>query len=55
MLDDEAVQAGVRRAMTAALAGAHARQTSSAAETTKLDYIIRRLDAVDRRLTAAGL
>jgi ATP-dependent Clp protease ATP-binding subunit ClpC len=45
--------ADARRAVTTAIAGfAHSRETSGAAEATKLDEIVRRLDAVERRLAA---
>jgi ATP-dependent Clp protease ATP-binding subunit ClpA len=45
--------ANARRAVTSALAGfVHARQTSDATTSTKLDEILRRLDAVERRLAS---
>jgi ATP-dependent Clp protease ATP-binding subunit ClpC len=48
--------ANARRAVTAALAGfVHARQTSDAPTASKIDAIIRRLDALESRLVAAGV
>jgi ATP-dependent Clp protease ATP-binding subunit ClpA len=47
--------ASARRAVTTAISGfAHARETSATADTSKLDEIARRLDAVERRLGSAG-
>ena len=47
--------ASVRRAVTTAIAGfAQARETSTQADPSNLDEILRRLDAVERRLASLG-
>lgn len=47
--------ASVRRAVTTAIAGfAQARETSAPADAGNLDEIVRRLDAVERRLASLG-
>jgi ATP-dependent Clp protease ATP-binding subunit ClpC len=44
-----------RRAVTTAIAGfAQARETSAQADLSNLDEIVRRLDAVERRLASLG-
>lgn len=49
-------KAGMRRAITSAAAGfAQARQATTGADTGKLDEVIQRLEAIERRLTAAHL
>lgn len=48
--------ASARRAVTTAISGcAHARETSATADTSKLDEIVSRLDAVERRLGSVGI
>ena len=48
--------AALRRAIVSAAAGfVHARQNTPATETATLDRLTQRLDAIDRRLDAAGL
>jgi hypothetical protein len=49
-------EASARRAVTSAISGfTHAWETSATADTSKLDEIVHRLDAVERRLGSAGI